>query len=253
VTSPIESLTLDSKDQILEFGSSKIEFLCPKTITSTKQYNCTLQAIPGVVRFGVYSQGFKPSPVTKIYLTGEIPVVVCEFDNNEYRGMGCEAGAEPPYFAKTQTFYIGFDKPTSIKVTNYLGKTGFTGVEIVSRSESMGKDYYAWKANDYDAKKKKAATAPPSVDFQSSLTKTIRASMKSNCQKLPTNFSQLTIKFSKRITSRDGIPGYLFVINNKTIIQIYDMGNAWQYGPSTASSDQKTWKSWGCGTAIWIY
>jgi hypothetical protein len=251
VTSPVPSLTLNYNDPILESGSYQIDFSCPATISSKDGYTCTLQAVQKDIRFAYYNQGFKPSLGTKISLTGTIPVVVCEFSNDVYRGMGCGVGAEPPYFAKTQTVLVGFDKPVAIKVNNYLSKTGFTGVEI-DRS-SAGKETYAWKAYGYDAKKKKATNAPPSVEFQSSLVKALRGSMKTNCQKLPANFTRLPMKFSKRITSRDGIPGYLFVINNNTNLQVYDMGNAWQYGPSIASSDQKTWKSWGCGTAIWIY
>jgi len=250
VTSSVSSLTLDYEDEILESSSYEIEFLCPATISSKDNFNCTLKAVQKDVSFAYYNRGFRPSWATKITLTGMVPVDVCEFDNNKYRGMGCSSGEEPPYFSKTETVLVGFEKPISIKVNNNLSKTGFTGVEI-NRS-STGKETYAWKANDYDAKKK-AANAPPSKEFQSTLAKAVRASMKSKCQKLPTNFSKLSMNFSKRITSRDGIPGYLFLINNKMNIQIYDMGNAWQYGPSSASSDQKNWKSWGCGAAIWIY
>ena len=247
VTSPVPSLTLDYDDPILASGSYRIELLCPTPNFSSKQYTCSLQAVSGAVKF--YYPNFEPSLGTKIVLTGFIPVVVCEFDRSP--SMGCEAGAKPPYFVKTETFLVGFDKPTAIRVNNYLSKTGYTGVEIDRQSGVNG--IYSWKTDNYDAKKNKAANAPPSVEFQSSLVKALRGSMKSNCQKLPTNFTRLPMKFSKRITSRDGIPGYLFTINNKTNIQVYDMGNAWQYGPSSASSDQKTWKSWGCGAAIWIY
>ena len=250
VTSAITSLNIDYKDPLLRYGGETIEFLCPETIPLKNNYTCTLQAVQ-TGRLEFYYQEFMPSLATKIVLTGMVPVVVCEFDNNTYRGVGCGSGEGPPYFSKTETVLVGFEKPISIKVNNNLSKTGFTGVEI-NRS-STGKETYAWKANDYDAKKKKAANAPPSKEFQSTLAKAVRASMKSKCQKLPTNFSLLSVNFSKRITSRDGIPGYLFLINNKMNIQIYDMGNAWQYGPSSASSDQKNWKSWGCGAAIWIY
>jgi hypothetical protein len=250
VTSAMSSISLDYDDELLEYGGYTIKFLCPETISSSKNFDCTLQAVQtGSLRF--YDQGFKPSLATKIVLTGMVPVVVCEFDNNTYRGVGCGSGEKPPYFSKTETVLVGFEKPISINVNNNLTKTGFTGVEI-NRS-STGKETYAWKANDYDAKNKKAASAPPSKEFQSTLANAVRTSMKSKCQKLPKNFNSSTIIFSKRITSRDGIPGYLLVINKKTNIQVYDTGNAWQYGASTATADQKTWKSWGCERSIWIY
>jgi hypothetical protein len=80
----------------------------------------------------------------------------------------------------------------------------------------------------------------------------IKNAMIKQCQKLPTGFSKYSIEYSKQTVSSDGVPGFIYTINKKTYIQIYNMGG-WYMGPSNAISDRKTWSAWGCGGGIWIY
>lgn len=80
----------------------------------------------------------------------------------------------------------------------------------------------------------------------------IRNAMLNQCQKLPMGFSKYSVQYSKRTMSSDFVPGFIYSINKKTNIQIYNMGS-WYMGPSNAVSDRKTWNAWGCGGGIWIF
>ena len=85
-----------------------------------------------------------------------------------------------------------------------------------------------------------------------SLEESIKIAMLKQCQKLPIGFSKYSVQYSRQITSSDGVPGFIYIINKRTYIQIYNMGS-WYMGPSNAISDRKTWSTWGCGGGIWIY
>jgi hypothetical protein len=91
-----------------------------------------------------------------------------------------------------------------------------------------------------------ATTSNPSLEGA------IKNAMSKQCQKLPAGFSKYSVQYSKQITSSDGVPGSIYIINKRTYIQIYNMGG-WYMGPSNAISDRKTWSTWGCGGGIWIY
>ena len=95
-------------------------------------------------------------------------------------------------------------------------------------------------------------TSSASSTSSPSLEGAIRNAMLKQCQKLPTGFSKYSVQYSKQTMSSDFVPGFIYVINKKTYIQIYNMG-AWYMGPSNAISDRKTWSAWGCGGGIWIY
>lgn len=95
-------------------------------------------------------------------------------------------------------------------------------------------------------------TSSASSTSSPSLEGAIRNAMLKQCQKLPTGFSKYSVQYSKQITSSDGVPGFIYIINKRIYIQIYNMGS-WYMGPSNAISDRKTWSAWGCGGGIWIY
>jgi hypothetical protein len=95
-------------------------------------------------------------------------------------------------------------------------------------------------------------TSSASSTSSPSLEGAIRNAMLKQCQKLPTGFSKYSVQYSKQTMSSDFVPGFIYIINKKTYIQIYNMG-AWYMGPSNAISDRKTWSAWGCGGGIWIY
>jgi hypothetical protein len=258
VSSAVSNLTYDYNDPIFKkLGSSRpynFVFKCPKSVSAAiDTYECSIQAQSKLTTSILRDLGL--TSATTIEMTGRVPLVVCEYSRGNIR-IACENDSSlvPSYFSKVYLLNVGFDTPVKFKVKNHLKKYGYTGVEISGNSEPGDpKSYYAWKMNDYDAKMRQAANTPPSASYQVTLSKEIKSSLNSTCQKLPTGFSKFSVKYSKKITSYDGIPGYIFVINGKTSIQIFEMGNSWQFGPSSATADQKTWKAWGCGGAIWIY
>jgi hypothetical protein len=258
VNSVISTITYAYNDPIFGRldGRSPYNFVfkCPARISSSSDgYECSLQAKSKLTDSDLRVLGITSG--TKLQLMGSILVDVCEFNRDDVR-IACDSrrGLVPDYFAKTYILEVGFDTPVKFKVKNYLKKYGYTGVEIFGNVEQGDPDRsFGWKMNDYDARKRQAANAPPSASYQATLSKEIKSSLTSTCQKLPIGFSKYSVKYSKKITSYDGVPGYIFVINGKTNIQIFEMGNSWQFGPSSATPDQKTWKAWGCGGAIWIY
>jgi hypothetical protein len=257
VSSAVSSLTYEYSDPIFRrIGGYPYNFIftCPSNMSSTSQtYQCSVQAHSKLSAQNLQALGLTSG--TTVKMTGSIPLTVCEYSRDDIR-IACQNDSRlvPDYFAKVYVINVEFDAPVKFTVNNYLSKTGYTGVEIFGNIEQGDPNSsFAWKTNNYDANKRKAANAPPSASYQASISKAIKSSMSSKCQKLPSGFSKYSVKYSKKITSNDGVPGYIFIVNGKTNLQIFEMGNSWQFGPSAATSDQKTWKSWGCGGAIWIY
>ena len=257
VSSAVSSLTYSYDDPIFrKIGGYPYNFIfnCPSNVSLTSNtYECSVQAKSKLTSSDLSNLGLTSG--TKVNMTGSIPLIVCEFNRDDIR-IACQNDGSlvPGYFARVYIVNVGFDAPVKFTVNNYLSKTGYTGVEIFGNIEQGDPDSsFAWKMNNYDANKRKAANAPPSASYQASIAKAIKSAMSSKCQKLPSGFSNYSVKYSKKITSYDGVPGYIFIVNGKTNLQIFEMGNSWQFGPSAATSDQKTWRSWGCGSAIWIY
>ena len=257
VNSVISNIAYAYNDPIfkrLDGGSPyNFVFKCPLRISSSSDtYECSLQAKSKLTASDLRVLGITSG--TKLQLIGSPLVAVCEFNRDDV-WITCESdkGLVPDYYAKVYLLEVGFDTPVKFKVRNYLKKYGYTGVRLsenIEQGDPVGS--YSWKMNDYDARKKQAAYAPPSAAYQASLSRAIKSSMNSRCQKLPAGFSKYSFKYSKKIFSNDGIPGYIFIINAKTNIQIFEMGNSWQFAPSASTSDQKTWRDWGCGGAIWV-
>lgn len=96
-------------------------------------------------------------------------------------------------------------------------------------------------------------TNPASSSSNPNLEGAIRNAMLNQCQKLPAGFSRYSVQYSKRTISSDFVPGFIYIINKKTYILIYDLGPAYTMGPSNAISDRNTWSAWGCGGGITIY
>ena len=257
VNSVIPNITYAYNDPIFgRFGSQSpynFVFKCPARISSSSDtYECSLQARSKLTASDLLELGITGG--TKLQLIGSILVDVCEYNRDDI-WITCESRSSlvPEYFAKSYILEVGFDTPVKFKVRNYLKKYGYTGVQISENSEQGDPvSSYSWKMNDYDARKRQAANAPPSTAYQATLSRIIKSSMNSRCQKLPAGFSKYSFRYSKKITSIDGIPGYIFVVNSRTNIQIFEMGNSFQFAPSSSTTDQKTWRDWGCGGAIWV-
>jgi hypothetical protein len=257
VNSVIPNITYAYNDSIfgrLDGGSPyNFIFKCPARISSSSDtYECSIQAKSKLTPSDLRVLGITSG--TKLELMGSVLVDVCEYRQDDIR-IACESRSSlvPDYFAKVYILEVGFDTPVKFRVKNYLKKYGYTGVQISENLEQGDPvSSYSWKMNDYDARKRQAANAPPSTAYQATLSRIIKSSMNSRCQKLPAGFSKYSFRYSKKITSIDGIPGYIFVVNSKTNIQIFEMGNSFQFAPSSSTTDQKTWRDWGCGGAIWI-
>ena len=257
VKSPVPILTYAYNDPIFKrIGGSPYNYIfnCPSNVSSTSRtYECSVQAKSKLTSSNLTSLGLTSG--TTVTLTGSMSLEVCEFNRDDIR-IACndDSSLVPDYFAKVYTLNVGFDMPVKFTVNNYLSKTGYTGVEISGNFEQGDPSpSFAWKMKNYDANKRKAANAPPSASYQASISNAIKSAMNSKCQKLPSGFSKYSIKYSKKITSYDGFPGYIFILNRRTNLQVFEMGNSLQFGPSIATSDQRTWSTWGCGGAIWIY
>jgi hypothetical protein len=149
---------------------------------------------------------------------------------------------------------IGFDKPITVTVASHLKQTGYTLVYIEVLNDFFNQngfkfepsDGYYWTSSSYEKRKKSAST--PSASLKNSLSASVRRAMSDTCQVLPKGFSKYPIAYSKNVTSQNGVPGHLFMINKSLTVQIYPLMSL--IGPSTAPKDISTWRNWGCGGYI---
>jgi hypothetical protein len=141
-----------------------------------------------------------------------------------------------------------------VSVPNYLSKTGYTSVEcgIPGCGEYVGNEY---EVKGYKSPDVRRATAVPTASEQKRIVGVIKKGINERCQKLPSNFLSLQGQYVKRVTSQNGLYGYVFTLGSKISIQIYEAGSVyWTFGPSPTKADNKTWESWGCGrTGIQTY
>jgi len=135
---------------------------------------------------------------------------------------------------------IGPNKPTQITIPSIID----TRLQIRATALISGEKLYS-EVSEWQ-------TSSASSQSKPSLEGAIKNAMAKQCQKLPAGFSKYSVQYSKQTISSDGVPGFIYTINKKTYIQIYNMGG-WYMGPSNAISDRKTWSAWGCGGGIWIY
>ena len=218
---------------------------------TVSSYKCTVQAISTLTSSDLSDLGFANE--TSLKITGVIPLQICELNKPVKSSEGCfgsPSNGVPDFYAAMYTVNVKFDLPITINIKNYLMKTGYTGVAIDGNREyDASPNNYSWTLPDYAAKAKIAANAPPSITYQAALAKGIRNGMISKCQKLPIGFSKYSITYSKRITSNDGVPGYVLIINKKLYIQLFEM-TGWNFGPSPTTKDNKTFRDWGCGNSF---
>ena len=228
----------------------KFKFTCPSLSDTAASYKCTIQALSNFETSFLKKAGYDISK--KYQLSGKIPATLCTHSSEEAQRYGCESDEFPP---KTKTeLMIGFDKPITVTVASHLKQTGYTTVDIrvlddffneIGAKFEPNNGYY-WTSSSYEKRKKSAST--PSSSLKNSLSATVRRAMSDTCQVLPKGFSKYPITYSKNITSENGVPGHLFIINKTLTIQIYPLMSL--IGPSTAPKDFSTWKNWGCGGYI---
>jgi len=235
----------------------KLNFICPANLDSkASTYKCTIQAFADFDKTVLKQAGYDEN---KSYaLSGQIPARLCTYSNENDPLYG-SCGYQDDKAKTTINLLIGFDKPITVTVNNYLSTTGYTYVEldifdsfknfsphtpVVSPQQN-----YAWSSSNYEAQKKKASI--PSTTYQKSLATWIRKSMINRCQVLPKAFSGYSITYSKNITSSDGVPGYLFKINKTVTVQVFP--DMYLIAPSFAPADVLKWKNWGCGGNIFSY
>ena len=228
----------------------KFKFICPSLSDTATTYKCTVQALSNFEASFLKKAGYDISK--KYQLSGEIPATLCTHSSEEAQRYGCESDDFPP---KTKTnLMIGFDKPITVTVASHLKQTGYTTVDIrviddffnqIGAKFEPNNGYY-WTSSSYEKRKKSAST--PSTALKNSLSATVRRAMSDVCQVLPKGFSKYPITYSKNVTSENGVPGHLFIINKSLTVQIYPLMSL--VGPSTAPKDFTTWKNWGCGGYI---
>ena len=256
VVSPIKNIEYSWDDPIFyEYGRTayNFQFKCGSGFkNSDSTYKCSIQAKSKITNYDLDFLGLSPS--TSVKIVGSIPVDICVVNNDFDFLWPCEG---PPADLRTVSRFrinVGFDTPTTFKVKNYLNITGYTGVQIAGNFESGDpRSSYSWERYDYQAKKRKAANAPPPSAVLKATTRQIRSGMQKKCQNLPSGFSKFSVKYKKRIASGDGVPGYVFEVNKQLSLQVFGLGEM-RIGPSPTSKDSRFFIAWGCGTsAFWDY
>lgn len=256
VVAAVSNLTYSWDDPIFRMmyhNPYNFKFTCPNIKSSDATYTCSIQAQKNLSSSDLADMGISQS--TSVKVTGRFSMYVCVI-NSDYGALWPCMGPDdvPDKFVSAFKINVGFDAPTLFKVKNYLNITGSTGVAIDGNGQQGDPaSEYGWQMKNYQANKQKAANAPPSASVLSSFAKAIRKGMSAKCQKLPSGFSKFPIVYSKRITSNDGVPGYVFVVNKKLYLQVFDMGGL-NIGPSPTVQDNRTFIAWGCGiSALWVY
>jgi hypothetical protein len=256
VTEPVKTLAFDHRDPFLE-GVEQFENLvkttlsCPANISSASStFQCTLLA-NGILSSGARSNLYLTSATT-LEVTGYMNYTVCVLKSSLQHGGYCSNDSHliPDYFSDIYPVSVTLGEKKKIEVKNYLKTTGYTAVQIEISDPQLGAadaQTYSYQASNYQANQQKRASAPPSSASRKQIAASIRGAMLTKCQVLPSGFARYSIIYVKRISSNDGVPGFLFKVGGKMVIQIYDMGQ-WNFGPSFAPSDQKLWEAWGCGT-----
>lgn len=248
------TLTYQYNDPIFNKTSApyQVNLTCVDSVrTNQKSYKCIVGVKKKIESYQLME--LFASTNVKVNLTGSVPIQVCEADSHIPMQIAIcsEDDDSVSRFKKTYTIEVGIDKPVDLKVTNYLAKTGYTGVKIESQRGLSRANSYSWELPSYGAKLKAEANAPPSSKLQGLIENAVKKSMEAVCQKLPAGFNNLSLRYLKRVTSRDLVSGYLFATNKGINIAVYPMINRLYFGPSYSTYDEMKWRDWGCGGAIW--
>jgi hypothetical protein len=228
----------------------KFKFNCPSFSDTAATYKCTIQALSNFDTTFLKKAGYDTT--VKYLLSGQIPATLCTHSSEVGERHGCASDDFPP---RTKTnLMIGFDKPITVTVASHLKQTGYTLVYIKVLNDFFNQNGfkfepsngYYWTSSNYEKRKKGAST--PSASLKNSLSASVRRAMSYTCQVLPKGFSKYPITYSKNVTSQNGVPGHLFIINKSLTVQIYPLMSL--ISPSTAPKDISTWRNWGCGGYI---
>lgn len=252
------NINLDINDSRLKRLDSPIYYYlntkltCPKSVkTDSKTITCTLTSnISPFSDYDVQKIGF--SSGTKLTLSANLNYAIC-VKAEDWGRVACENKSDliPAYYAHIKSVDINLGQSIKVSVPNFLSKTGFTSIEC--GLNCSGSEEYEVKG--YSPPDVRQATAVPTASEQRRILGAIKKGMNERCQKLPSGFSTFQGKYVKRVTSPNGLYGFIFTLGSKISIQIYEAGSVyWTFGPSPTKTDNKTWDSWGCGkTGIQTY